>query len=216
MKELKDINLDGVNLDKEIQITDVKVSKDHSECRLRVKDEIIDQTFIFNREMQSEEMLWEVKSFIRNYHAGTVGVEGGDIILEPSGDSDIEVTDQMKKEADEIVKDAKPMESFQIDPIIALRKIGFKQGVIVKCTDAFNANKGYRILTGELYENCDGVVAKMTDGSEFLCEYCRIITDVNKEIFRTVSAEQGRIMETANQACKDIDNFIQNVIYGQG
>jgi hypothetical protein len=214
MKELKDVSLDGFNLDQDIEITDVKVSKDHSECRLRLKDETIDQMFIFNREMTSEEMLREVRNFIGGYHKGTVGVEEGDIILCPV--QDLKISDKMKKEADEIVKDAQPMESLRIDPIVACQKLGFKQGVIVKCTDAFNTNKGYRILTGELYENSDGVVAKMTDGHEFLCEYCKIITDVNKEIFRTVSAEQGRIMEMANQACKNIDNFIQNVIYGQG
>ena len=139
-----------------------------------------------------------------------------EVVVEESNTVTPTITKEMKDEADEITRDARPMETMREDPIATARRMGFHRGVVVKRNNAFGSDSGYGILTGELREQGDdGVGAFCTDGKIFNTAHCTMITDVNKEILRTVTAEKMRILENAQHFCKVIDDTLDNLIYGE-
>jgi len=122
-----------------------------------------------------------------------------------------------EKEADEILKDAKPMamDMKKEDHESRIRKKGFVRGVVVQRVNAYGEPKGYGVLTGKYSEAGDDSMALgMTDGSEYNEHHCKIITDVDKVVMKSVAEEQARIQLEANKLCDEIQNFMNNVIYG--
>lgn len=94
-----------------------------------------------------------------------------------------------------------------------LRNKGFTRGAII---ERFNGgHRTYGIFTGEFYQSDDDTIGlKFTDGSSWHESFCTLMDDVNKDILRMVSAEQGRILEDAQQFVALIDRKVNEIVYG--
>ena len=103
--------------------------------------------------------------------------------------------------------------SQEYDKLHVLENKGFVRGAIIERSNG--SNKTYGIFTGQFYKSeGDTVGLCFTDGSTWHESFCTLVDDVNKDILRMVSAEQGRILEDAQQFIELIERKVTEIIYG--
>jgi len=140
----------------------------------------------------------------------TCGIAGVINDNNDNGDNTEKFSEEEIEEASRITADAKPMMPRQSIEDILISK-GYIRGTIVKTSAG-----GYGILTGEIKrQDKDNAALFLTNGNSFHFTNCEIITDVNKQILRTISAEKGRIREEAERFVSLIDTFVGSIIYGE-
>lgn len=190
----------------DIDIVNLKVGKGRTDYSITVFGEnIIDHGI--DLELKKDDARVEAQKHMMSllkYHKPSTALE-----IE-STSVDIE---ERNKETEEILSEARPMK--KEDPQARAIRKGFVRGVVVQRVNAYGERKGYGVLTGKYSEAGDDSIALgMTDGSEYNEHHCKIITDVDKVIMKSVAEEQARIQNEANKLCDEIQEFMNNVIYG--
>lgn len=181
-----------------LDIRDFKVSANQTEYKVTYNGEDIHHENT-NMELKSENVVKQLRNQL---------AEELKEARDSKDEGDVE-DPAMKAHLDEITEGAKEMQA-KPDIRAILREKGFVRGAIVSLEQG-----GYGVFTGEFYDCVGGTVGlHMTSGRSYHQSYCTLIDDVNKQVLRTVAAEKQRIMENAHQFCKDIDNSIDELIYG--
>jgi hypothetical protein len=109
-----------------------------------------------------------------------------------------------------ILEDAEPAVS--ISNVELYAKKGYVRGAIVEIAVVFENNR-YGIIDS-VYENAAGSIKfRFTNHTEANAEECCLVNDVNKDIFRMVEAEKGRIKEEAYEFMDLIDQKIFDIIF---
>ena len=189
-------DLNGVT----IGIADYRASEKGTEATITI-DSLRSDTKVVHPCHVSYNILTEK---VHEYVAGLCVNEGSDL--------DIEKVD--KDSVDEsLLEDAQPAEF--LDPVEIATKRGWTKGAIIvvgKGYDTFG-EVSYGILES-VYQGNDNLKLKLTDGREVDWIDCQIANDVNKQIFRMVEAEKGRIMENAIKFGESIEQNLEKIIFG--
>lgn len=114
---------------------------------------------------------------------------------------------------DDIVEGANPMAiSEDVDKVCS--SLGFVVGSVVeRNADIDNLNNNRLGVCTGWYTKDKEIYILFSDGVKCSINDCRVIKDVNKEIFRFVVQEKNNIRKRATLLESNIDEFLDNVIF---
>lgn len=184
----------------DFKIKNYKAAAEGCSGQVAICGQLTDWVIFINGSASSSQLLEDVwQDYITTYPETDISVEE-------------DTVESFNEELDTPTEKAEG--TFFMSDIDILTKNGLVRGVVVERGSEIDFVYSYGIFTGNFERDEWGnLVLVFTDGEKIRSEYCKLITDVNKEILKFVTSEKERLQDELIQFQNTIDEKLHEVIF---